>query len=103
MFGGNTGTLQLDDSQGFTGQIYGFGGQDQIDLGDIAFGASTTLGYAANSSNTGGTLTVSDGTANIALLGQYMASSFVTASDGHGGTLITDPPPSQQSPLTHPH
>jgi hypothetical protein len=31
-------------------------------------------------------------TANIALLGQYAASSFVTASDGHGGTLITDPP-----------
>jgi hypothetical protein len=30
---------------------------------------------------------VSDGThvANIALFGQYLASSFATASDGHGG------------------
>jgi hypothetical protein len=37
---------------------------------------------------------VSDGvhTANIALFGQYAASSFVTASGRHGGTLITVPP-----------
>jgi hypothetical protein len=27
--------------------------------------------------------------ANIALLGSYMASSFVAAGDGHGGTLIS--------------
>jgi hypothetical protein len=34
---------------------------------------------------------VSDGanTANLALLGNYMASSFATASDGHGGTVIS--------------
>jgi hypothetical protein len=37
------------------------------------------------------------------LLGQYMASSFVMASDGHGGTMITDPPSNQQPLLTHPH
>jgi hypothetical protein len=43
-------------------------------------------------------LTVNDGShsATIALLGQYLASAFVTASDGHGGTLVTDPPPGQQ-------
>jgi hypothetical protein len=28
--------------------------------------------------------------ANIALLGSYMASSFVAASDGHGGTMISE-------------
>ena len=81
------------------------GGQDQIDLGDIAFGANTTLGYAANGANSGGLLSVSDGThiANIALLGQYIASSFATASDGHGGTLISDPPVSSGSGLATPH
>jgi hypothetical protein len=36
---------------------------------------------------------VTDGThtANIALLGNYLASTFVTSSDGHGGTAIVDP------------
>ena len=102
---GLNGTLQLDQSQGFTGTVAGFGGQDQLDLGDIAFGANSTIGYAANADNSGGTLTVSDGvnTANIALLGQYMASSFATTSDGHGGTMITDPVLAQnQNQLTQP-
>jgi hypothetical protein len=41
---------------------------------------------------------------NIALLGNYMASSFVVGSDGHGGIPITDPAlTSQQTLLTHPH
>jgi hypothetical protein len=57
----------------------------------IPFGVHTTLGYSENSSNTGGTLRVTDGShiAKLALLGNYMATSFVTAADGHGGTLIT--------------
>jgi hypothetical protein len=69
------------------------GAQGSIDLSNISFGTNTTLGYSANSDNTGGTLTVSDGlhATSLALLGQFMASSFVMASDGHGGTLITDP------------
>jgi hypothetical protein len=29
---------------------------------------------------------------NIALLGNYLASTFVASSDGHGGTSIIDPP-----------
>jgi hypothetical protein len=29
-------------------------------------------------------------TANIALLGSYMASSFVTSSDSNGGPLISE-------------
>src|SRR5262249_4366579 len=93
-FAGNTGTLQLDQSQSFHGTVTGFGGQDQIDLGDIHFGANTTVGYAANASNTGGTLTASDGlhTATFTLLGQYTPLSFAPADDGHGGTMITDPP-----------
>ena len=91
-FAESTGTLQLDQSASFSGTISGFGGQDQLDLTDIAFGANSTLGYSNNGNNTGGSLVVSDGqhTASIALLGSYMASSFVTSSDGHGGTLVSE-------------
>jgi hypothetical protein len=100
-FAGQSGTLVLDLATEFSGKISGFGAQDRIDLADIGFGAHTTLGYAANGSNTG-TLTVGDGThtANLALLGSYMASSFVTASDGHGGTLITEAAQAAQPLLT---
>jgi hypothetical protein len=91
-FLGDTGTLKLEDSSSFAGTVAGLRGQDAIDLADIGFGAHPTLGYAANTDGSGGTLSVSDGThmANIALLGSYMASSFVAASDGHGGTLISE-------------
>jgi hypothetical protein len=101
-FEGPTGTLQIDNSQSFTGTVAGFGGQEHIDLADIAFGAGTTLGYAGNV--TGGTLTVTNGThsANIALLGQYTAASFAASSDGHGGTTISDPPVQDTNHLTQP-
>ena len=45
----------------------------------------------------------SDGAHAAALLGQFMASSFVTAGDGHGATPIADPASSQQPLLTQPH
>jgi hypothetical protein len=91
--GSGTDLLALDHSQAFTGHISGFGGSDQIDLGDIAFSATTTLAYAENASDSGGALTVRDGTdaATIALIGSYAASSFAISSDGHDGALITDP------------
>ena len=42
--------------------------------------------------------------AAIALLGNYMAGSFVAATDGHGGTLVTEAPQTERQPLlTHPH
>ena len=55
-----------------------------FDLSDIRFRADTTLGYSANSENTGGALTVSDGTNtfNLALLGQY-----AVAGAGQGGAV----------------
>ncbi|HZP79366.1 MAG TPA: hypothetical protein VFB45_24745, partial [Pseudolabrys sp.] len=88
------GMLQLDNSQTFSGTISGFNSTnpDKIDLVDIAFGAQTTLGYT--SSTNSGTLQVSDGThtANLLLLGNYVAGNFTAQTDGHGGTLITDPP-----------
>jgi hypothetical protein len=76
-----------------------------IDLPDLAFGSHTTLAYSENSAATGGVLTVTNGAsvANIALLGNYVATSFVTAGDGHGGTLVSEAAQNQQQPLlTHP-
>ena len=67
---------------------------------------SATVAPMASGSNTDGTVTAADGAhaASLALLGQYMASSFVTAGDGHGGTPLADPASSQQQPLlTQPH
>jgi hypothetical protein len=47
--------------------------------------------FSCNSS--GGTLHVTDAThtANIGLLGNYLASTFAASSDRHGGTNIVDP------------
>ena len=75
-----------------------------IDLPDITFGAQTTLAYTESVAGSGGTLTMSDGrhAASIALLGNYMAGSFVAAADGHGGTLVTQAQPQQQPLLTRP-
>jgi hypothetical protein len=90
-FTGKTGTLEIDHSLAFTGQISGLAGSDAIDLADVSFGASTQATYLGNSS--GGALTVSDGThtANIALQGDYLSSSWTLSSDGHGGTTVVDP------------
>ena len=104
-FAGPTGTLWLDRPSTFTGKVADFGAQESIDLPGIPFGVHTTLGYSENSRDTGGILSVKEGThiAKIALLGNYMATSFVTAADGHGGTLITEAPRAGQQPLlTHP-
>src|SRR5258708_4573334 len=100
-----SGTLKLDNSQSFTGTVSGLALGNYIDLTDIAF-VTNTLGYTRNTGNTGGTLSAADGgghSASIALLGSYMASSFVASSDGHGGTLVTDPPPVDQFVLSQPH
>jgi hypothetical protein len=47
---------------------------------------------------------VTDGrhAAAITLLGNYMAGSFAAAADGHGGTLLTRAPQTEQPLLTHP-
>jgi hypothetical protein len=88
-----SGTLELAHSQSYTGAITGFttNGSTALDLVDIGFGGATKASYAGNAS--GGVLTVTDGThtAKITLFGNYTASTFVVASDGHGGTLVHDP------------
>jgi hypothetical protein len=102
---GDTGTLRLDASSQFNGTVAALALGNSLDLADIAYVANDIPAYAPNGGNTGGTLSVTDGShiANIALLGQYMASSFVAAGDGHGGTLITDPPLAQPQTLSQPH
>src|SRR5215470_14456246 len=91
---GGGGTLQLDASVSFGGLVAGFGLPDHLDLGDIAFGSGTHVSFTEAGDNLSGTLTVTDGvhTANITLLGQYVAGQFTSANDGRGGTLIGDPP-----------
>jgi hypothetical protein len=87
--------LMLDASANFGGTIANFETGDFLDLKDIAFGSSTRMGFVEAGNNLSGTLTVTDGsdTANITLLGNYSPSQFTSASDTHGGTVITDPPP----------
>ena len=76
-----------------------------MDPAGMGVGVSSTLGYSHSDSNTGGVLAAGDGNhlANVALFGQYMSSSFVAASDGHGGTLISDPPLTAHPLLSLPH
>ena len=72
---------------------------------DIALGDNTTLGYASNSNDMGGTLTVSEGTdtASVALLSQSMAS-LVTSADGAGETLVQNSlSTTSTETLTQPH
>jgi hypothetical protein len=90
---GSTGTLRLDNSQLFSGTVAGLAlnGTNSLDLSDISYGNNTKASFSETTA--GGALQVTDGThtANINLLGNYTTSTFVTASDGHGGTLIHDP------------
>ena len=61
----------------FGGSVSGFSSTDALDLFDIGFGAGGTRGYSGNGDNSGGTLSMSDGTntANIALISNYTASA----------------------------
>jgi Ca2+-binding RTX toxin-like protein len=90
--------------------LIGGGGADVLDGGPgnniLVQGASVgplVNGSLAPDAN-GDALSQSDGShvTSVALLGQYMASSFVMASDGQGGTPITDPASSQQPLLAQP-
>jgi hypothetical protein len=102
-FASTTGTLKLDNSASFAGTVAGMGGQDTLDLADINFATIQNPSFSGTS--TGGVLTVTDGshTANIALLGNYIASTFTVSSDGHGGTFVVDPPTGGSGVLGNPH
>jgi len=99
---GQNSVLELGRSQSYAGVISGFGhnaGQslDLRDIGFVSVGEAVFVGKAS-----GGVLAVTDRThtAHIALVGDYLASTFVASSDGHGGVTIVDSPTS--TPATHP-
>jgi hypothetical protein len=102
-FLGTSGKLQLDDAGEFTGTVAGLATStgNAIDFTGIAF-AGVTGQFKQHGSQ--GTLTLGDGpdTANVTLLGQYVANfhdfppptpsgynGFVLANDGSGGTLVS--------------
>jgi hypothetical protein len=68
-----------------------FGGADLPPAPLTAFGSLETL--------------ASEGPriANVALLGQFMASSFASEGDFHGSMAMADAPASQPPLLAHPH
>src|SRR5208337_3641861 len=81
---GASGTLKLDSALNYAGNISGLSAGDTIDLTDLAYGPNMTVAYSVT--NTGGTLSVSNGTetAYIALLGNYLPSEFAASRDGQG-------------------
>ena len=83
--------MSWTNSLAFTGEVSGLAGSDAIDLADVSYGIQTQVTFLGNAS--GGTLTITDGihTANIALQGDYLSSSWNLASDGNGGTIVVDP------------
>ena len=89
------GELVLGDASGFSGQISGFTGtapdpahSDAIDLVGINYNSSA-FSETYNASN--GLLTVTDGTHAASLTFDNFNGTLSFASDGNGGTLITDP------------
>jgi autotransporter passenger strand-loop-strand repeat protein len=91
------GTLQLDSGSRLTGTISGFHLGDEIDARGLAFNtASSTLSWTQKTTGAkaSGILTVKEGkqTQSFTLAGSYTSGNFSATSDGHGGTLITDPP-----------
>lgn len=87
-------SLVLDDSVHFKGVITNFGKlntNQSIDLLDIN-PATATKTFTPGVPNV---LTVKDAaghTAQLKFAGSYTAANFHLSDDGHGGTLLTDPP-----------
>jgi hypothetical protein len=91
------GMLQVDSGGHLSGTISGFHLGDEIDLRGLAYNSSSsTVSWTQRTSgaNAIGTLTVKEGTQtqSFTLVGSYTTSNFSATSDGHGGTLVTDPP-----------
>jgi uncharacterized protein YjgD (DUF1641 family) len=81
--------LVLEQAQNFDATIRSFGTGDTIDAKNF-LKTATTYNFVENSANTGGTLTLHDGslTANILMSGDYSNKSFTLAPDSGTGTLV---------------
>ncbi len=95
-FTAGTGALVLKDPETFTGQIVGFTGtapdaahSDTIDLIGINYDSSH---FAETYNSSSGLLTVTDGSNTAHITFDNFHATLDFASDGNGGTLITDPP-----------
>jgi hypothetical protein len=75
-----------------------------IDLPGLSLGGNSTLADFSAGTNAAASSAAKDDPhgQTIALLGHYMASSFVLPSDGHSGTTINEPQ-DQQHHLSLPH
>ena len=73
-------------------------------FGGKKFGQLTDARFCGKSADTGGTLIVTDGrhAGAVALLGNYLAGSFVTTANGHGSTLVTEASSEQRPLLSYP-
>ena len=96
---GADGTLKLDSALSYTGNVSGLTANDTLDLSNLTYGSDMTVGYSGTAA--GGVLSIGNGSqaAHIALLGNYLASSFTLSGDGHGGTNVVDPPMLASIPL----
>src|SRR5581483_10340770 len=103
-FSGGTGSLVLSDPEGFTGHIEGFTGtapdaahSDTIDLVGIDFNSAQ---FVETYNPDTGLLSVTDGNHSASFTFDNFNATLDYASDGNGGTLITDPPIPQSSDTT---
>ena len=103
-FTGGTGSLVLADPEAFSGQIVGFTGtapdaanSDTIDLVGINYDSTN---FAETYNATTGLFTVTDGTNSASITFDDFNATLDFASDGNGGTLITDPPATNSSATT---
>jgi hypothetical protein len=102
----STGMLKLDTPSTFTGEIAGFtgngtlSGSDQIDLLNMSYNGSIQTSTTYNSST--GVLSVNNGSIvdPLNFVGGYSLANFKFAADGHGGTIVYDPPITSPAPST---
>ncbi len=108
-FLGTQGTLVLNHSltSPFAGQISNLTGtaliHDNVDLSDLAWNGMGSANYVATTAASG-ILTVNDGSghAEVFNLVNYTGTGIFTAQDdGHGGTLVFDPPATTPLPELH--
>ena len=74
------GDTDLSFASSFSGTVAGMSGQDTPSFTDPSFATGQAPMSGAMADNTP--------SANTALLGNYLASTFVPSSDGYGGTSV---------------
>jgi hypothetical protein len=93
---GLTSTVTISNFEEGTDQLF-------INHQIVAVTDGQTVTVAAvNGNNTADSSTASEGSHAAALLGQFMASTFVSAGDGHGGMPLADPQAAQPQLLAQP-